>query len=297
MKYCLGTVQFGLKYGVASSVHPTEKDSINIIDCAIDNGINCLDTAAAYGNAEEIIGKYLKSNPLKRDKIRIATKTLPYVFDGIDPKDYDKILKAEILKSIKKLNCEYLDYYMFHTGNDIFDEKKVESIKKLEKSGLVKSVGASIYSSEEAIHFVENEKLNCVQLPYNAIDRRLDKSNFFNLAIEKNKIVFCRSIFLQGLLTMNPNNLPQNMKFAEKTLIQYDSLCEKYHVSKIAFALAYMKHKKGIDYVVFGVDSIEQLKQQIDLQNMVLPKEAITEADHIFIDTNEKILNPQLWGA
>ena len=64
MKFCLGTVQFGMNYGICNQMQPTIDDSVNMLDYATQNGINAIDTAFAYGTAEDVVGKFLKKRLL-----------------------------------------------------------------------------------------------------------------------------------------------------------------------------------------------------------------------------------------
>lgn len=297
MKLCLGTVQFGLNYGIAKGGQPSEDASIKMIECCYATGITAIDTAAAYGNAESIVGKFV--NKLEsRYHIQIASKTPSAAFEGaVDSQQCRKTASVGIKKSLKALQTDYLDFYLLHNSKDIFDKNIIDAMYGLKQEGLAKKIGVSIYSPSEAIEAVKSPYIDCIQIPYNVIDRRLDKKGFFDLALQLNKTIFCRSVLLQGLLAMDCYNLPQKVSRASDVLKNYDKLCTSAKMSKIAFAIGYIAAKKGIDYMLMGVDNEKQLSEQITLSKTVLSQEWIERADEMFDNVEEYILNPSLWGT
>lgn len=74
-KMTLGTVQLGLNYGIANNEgKPDEEKAFRILDSALASGVNCIDTAAIYGDSEKVIGKYLADSYTRRSEISIVTK-------------------------------------------------------------------------------------------------------------------------------------------------------------------------------------------------------------------------------
>ena len=282
MEFCLGTVQFGLKYGIASEKRPDGKECFNILDRAIERGIRTFDTARAYGNSEELLGEYFRGKD--RKSFQIATKLETAC--GIE--------KA-LASSLKALKLDYVDFYLFHKGEMIRDEKAVEEMFRLKEKRLILKTGVSVYTPEEAMEAVKNPLIDCIQIPYNVIDRRLDNYGFFDIAEKSGKTVFCRSIFLQGLLFMNPEAGEKKLKGSGEVLEKYRKLCDRYRLSPIQFATSYIRLKKQIDYCIFGVDNAEQLEEQFKMQQTVLPEQALKDADMLFGNVDIKILDPRKW--
>lgn len=287
MELCLGTVQFGLNYGISTNSQPDKQECFNILDHAMQNGINIFDTAKGYGTSEQILGKYLKNK--NRSSFKIATK-----FSKITGTLCE--FEEEINFSLKNLNLNYVDFYLLHKVESLKEESAFIGLKYLKEKGLIKKCGISVYSPEEAIEAVNSPYIDCIQVPYNVIDRRLDKVGFFKIAKEKNKIVFCRSILLQGLLLMPKEVAEQKVKNSGAIIDDYHKLCKRFNVTPLQFASAYIKQKEEIDYCIFGVDNLEQLKNNIELQRYEIPKKAIFEADELFADVNEYILDPRQWA-
>lgn len=290
MELCLGTVQFGIKYGINSDKQPTKEECFAMLDQALKSGITTFDTAKCYGTSQQILGEYFKGK--KRDSFKIATK-LESKAEG------DEMFTAyeeEIKESLKILGLDYVDFYLSHNAERINDEKAIKAIYSLKEKGYTKKVGISVYTPDEAMLAIKNPFIDCVQIPYNVIDKRLDKMGFFDIAKTSGKTVFCRSIMLQGLLAMKVEDAVKKLPESEKTLIDYENLCKEYNLSKVEFAVSYIAKKGVINYCVFGVDNIEQLKEQIRMKNIDFPSDAIKKADEIFSNVPVKVLDPRQWN-
>ena len=129
-KLILGTVQFGLDYGINNSIgKPTNKNIYKILDYAYENGIRTLDTAESYGNAHLIIGNYLKKNSKKKFKLISKLNSKQILNKGK--------LKFHIINKLKEFNIEYIHGYMIHDFKNFIQNeyllKELESIKREEK--------------------------------------------------------------------------------------------------------------------------------------------------------------------
>ena len=282
MELCLGTVQFGLNYGICSVGKPDREECYRILDYALKNNIKVFDTASSYGNSEEILGDFFEG--IDRKNFKISTKVAR-----------NANCEEEIEKSLKRLGVKYIDFYLFHNGEMLSDAKAVEDMYRLKEKGYIMHTGVSVYTPEEAVDAVKNPLIDCVQVPYNVIDRRLDKCNFFDYVEKYHKIIFCRSIFLQGLLRMAPQDAESKLSGSGEIINKYRQLCNKYKISPLNFAGGYIKRKKNINYCVFGVDNLSQLKEGLKLNKTVLPDVAAEEADKLFENVDKKILDPRQW--
>ena len=123
MELCLGTVQFGMDYGINGKKKPTIKECVNCMDYAVCHGIKSIDTAAAYGNAEEVVGVFLKRKTVSREKLWISSKLMPNILDNVSPNRYKETIRNELTKSLTKLGTEYLDAYYFHSSRYSFNDE------------------------------------------------------------------------------------------------------------------------------------------------------------------------------
>ena len=286
MNYCLGTVQFGMNYGVQNNGRPNLELVFNILDEAISNGVFCFDTAMAYGNAEQILGKYIYDRNLNKDYIKIITK-------GKSQSDL-QIIIDNIKNSIENMHIEKLYGFLFHDSSVVYSKDSMDSLNRIKSNGYVENIGVSIYTPEEALKALEYD-IDIIQVPYNLFDSRLDKVSFFEKAKEKSIEIYARSSLLQGLALMDYNKLPSNVLFAKDYLIKFDNLCKKYNVDRLNAAVNYVSSNDLIDYIVFGTDNLKQFKEYMVIKDKKLPIEFINEIKNCFSDIPEKLVNPVLW--
>lgn len=295
-RLCLGTVQFGLDYGINNRVgKPSKSDVFDILDIAVDRGIHFIDTAAAYGNAEELLGEYILSRGDK-SRFEIISKLMPNLLDECT-NNREIIVEGEIIKSLKKMNLEVLNGYLLHTPENFYDSKIMEGLIRSKEKGLVKNIGVSIYEFNHAMDVVSSASVDYIQVPYNILDQRMDQDHFFEIAKKNGVKVFARSAFLQGLLLMNSDNLPKNLKHAKDCLAQYKEILKKYNMTKDEGAIVFSYQNANIDYLVFGVDKREQLIRNLDLiDKNEAQKDYIEEIRSTFSDIEESVIFPSLWA-
>lgn len=295
MKYCLGTVQFGLDYGVQGNIQPQEENVYKMLSFAIENGIDMLDTAAAYGDAENVLGRYIRSHPENAKKISLVSKLKPNAFENEAEEMWAEIAVRNAKGSLGRLGTDKFTAYLFHNAAYIFNEKAVAALYSVKKEGLAERVGVSIYSPDEAMKALEYPQIEAIQIPYNVFDHRLDSCGFFKSAKERGVMVFARSSLLQGLVMMDPENLPARVAFAGAYIKRFNDICQRYDLNPLEAAVGYVGSKKEINYVVFGTDNMGQLKEYVDLMNSSIPEELKCAIEEEFMNVEEKLVNPVLW--
>lgn len=286
MNYCLGTVQFGMNYGVQGNGRPNLDSIYNILDTAIENKIDTFDTAIAYGEAEKILGQYILDRTIDSKKVRIITKD----------KSNENLLSliSNIENSIKRLYIDKLYGFLFHDSTVVYNKERMTQLIDIKNNGLAEKIGVSIYSPDEAIKALEYD-IDIIQVPYNLFDSRLDKVDFFKKAKEMGIEIYARSSLLQGLALMDYNKLFSNVLFAKDYLIEFDNLCKKYGIDRLNAAVNYVASNDLIDYIVFGTDNLKQFKEYMVIKDKKLPIEFINEIKNCFSDVPEKLVNPVLW--
>lgn len=172
---CLGTLNFG---------NPTpEKESIEIIDLAIDRGINFIDTANSYndGESEAIVGHALKTNG-RRDQVILATKVYGKMGEGPNEGDasYHHILRA-CEDSLRRLQTDHIDLYHLHRPSRIAaPEEALRAFDQLVREGKVRYAGCSTHPAWQVMEAICLSERNgwiryvCEQPPYNLLDRRIE---------------------------------------------------------------------------------------------------------------------------
>ncbi|MFA4833313.1 MAG: aldo/keto reductase [Patescibacteria group bacterium] len=294
-KLVLGTVQFGLNYGINNlNGKPSREKSFEMLDLAYKNGIKIFDTANVYGDAEEILGEFMQSRNLS-GKIKIITKLKPNIIAESDG-EINSIIEANLRESLIRLKRNYVDGYLLHTPEYIRDKKIVSALSDLKKRGLVKNIGVSIYEEVDAVYAASLEEVDYIQVPYSIFDQRLNKTEFFQLAKNNNKTVFARSAFLQGLFFMPQERIPSHLEKAKIYLRDLDNIIAKYNLSRLQAALLFSLKNENINYIVFGVDNIVQLKENINTTEQNIDCErCLKELKDKFIDIEKNIIFPSLW--
>lgn len=295
-KLCLGTVQFGLEYGVNNKLgKPDKKQAFAMLDLAVEQGIKYFDTAAAYGNAEEVLGDYIAQRCLQ-NKLKIISKLRPNLIAD-DCKKAEEVVESEIRASLQRLHVDALEGYLLHTPTNFYNKSVINGLQRVKAEGLVKNIGVSIYESKHALDVVSSKEIDFIQIPYNPFDQRLDKTDFFNIAKDNGVTVFARSPFLQGLMFMQPEKVPPQLNKAAAYLHEFRMIIEQYSLSRTQACMALSGLHPGIDYVVFGVDSLAQLQEDI----AVFDKESdymdcIKELRQHFVSMEKEIIFPSLWA-
>ena len=288
-QFCLGTVQFGMRYGIHNTLgrQPTEAEVFDILDSALSANIKMFDTASAYGTSEDLIGRY----DLGLRGGKIISKLHPAV-DG-EKRDVHR----EIQRSLARLAVPKLYCYMLHSIEDLDDTSVMDAMEDAKISGWTNKIGVSIYSPADALRAAENSRIDVIQVPYNVLDQRLDQCNFFARAKEHGKEVFARSAFLQGLLLMPPADAEAKVAGSGVYIEYFQEVAREDGYLPQEAAMLYSLCHEGISYVVFGVDTSEQLNENVVLLSKYHTFSGTYKKLHgAFRNIDVSILEPHRWG-
>jgi len=287
-KLSLGTVQFGLNYGIANTGgQPTQNDVKAIVDFVYSCGINCFDTAQEYGNSETVLGNALEG----RNNFFIVSKLKSKLFQ------VNALNSVE--RSLRNLKIESLYALLLHDSNLLYGWSLKNSLRvdDLIKRGKIKYFGVSIYTSEEFQLAISNEKITCIQIPFNLFDQRAVAEKWLIQARDKKKLIFIRSVYLQGLLLMNVDDVPKKLKSVKKYIEEIELLCSELKLSKNELALSFVNTIAKDALILFGCDNILQAKENILTYNAVkdLDVTTISRVQQLFKNVDEAIYNPVKW--
>ena len=296
MKLCLGTVQFGMNYGIKNQRQPSLKDSIDMLDWATQNGVEAIDTAVAYGTAEFVVGEFLKKHTIPRDKLFISSKFLPNALDKIEPKNYARTIEEHLDEQLKHLNTDYLDAYLFHSSSYAFDDQKLEALYQMKLKGKVKHCGVSVYYPDEAMKCLESSLVDFMQLPFSIFDQRMREEGVFDSAKHSKTQIHSRSAFIQGLILMSENEVPEFLSEAKPIVKKIDELCNKYEISRISLAINFVKQFDVISHLVIGVDNLDQLQEDVAFFQKDFPTNILDEISQHFKNIDAKVVMPSLWS-
>jgi aryl-alcohol dehydrogenase-like predicted oxidoreductase len=288
----LGTAQFGFKYGIANNAgQPDQALATEIISEAWKNGIREFDTAQGYGTSEEVLGKALAELKISKNA-KIITKFHP----DLNHLDAD-VLEKSLDQSLRKLVINRLYGIMLHREKmlSLWRKGLAKILSRLVLSGKVLRIGVSVYSPEKAIEALNTEGLDMVQVPTNILDRRFEKAGVFELAREKKKQIYIRSVFLQGLILMNPGEVPDRLSFARHIPGTIESLANLLNMTRRDIALGYIKEAIPNAKVILGVDLPSQVAENCHSWRRSNTASLVSHVKDFFAEVDERILNPALW--
>ncbi|NLL67667.1 MAG: aldo/keto reductase [Clostridiaceae bacterium] len=283
-KLVLGTVQFGLDYGISNSRGKVPENEINsILQDAYTSGIRILDTASAYGSSEEVISK---SQTTIGKEFSIISKY---------PVNVDSSPFAWIDTSLSKLHRISLYGYMFHNF-EIYRKhpEYVDDLVKIKESNKAEKIGYSLYFPQEAETILKNN-LPCdiIQIPYNIFDQRFQ---YLLPDLKKRNIeIHVRSIFLQGLFFMKIDSLSDFFDPVKEKLVKLHKYADEKKVSMQDICLGFVNSNPCIDHIVFGVDSLINLNDNIKSYENIRNQNFFYNDLEYLREENEDILLPGKW--
>lgn len=298
-KFTLGTVQLGMNYGIANkNGKPDTAKSYSILETAIDGGVNSFDTSLHYGDSEEVIGSYFskRQGGYKDTVLTTKFKITPGV--KLSDKDVEKQIYHCVENSLKHLNLKKIPVYMLHNPQDmtLYGNIVPETLKRLKADGLIDMAAVSVYTADEVDEMLKNDIYEAVQIPMNIIDNRLVRRDSLKKLYAAQKIVFVRSIFLQGLFFTNPSELTGNLVDAAEPVRKLVQLADKEGMSIAQLALSYIRDMKEVTSLVIGAETPEQVKENIKLiEGPSISENTENEIKSLFDNIPVHILNPALW--
>lgn len=288
MKLAIGSVQFGTAYGVANKSGKVPYTQVRkIIEVARSNGVDLIDTAISYGNSEHVLGE------VGINDFKVVTK-LPACPD--ETNDVKGWVEQRITESLCRLKIDNLYGVLVHNPMDLLGNNRDEiffALKDLQEAGLIKKIGVSAYDPKSIFDILSLCPIGLVQAPLNLVDRRLEKSGCLKVLKDMNVEVHVRSVFLQGLLLLNQEDIPSKFN-------KWNSIWQKWHnflslnrIAALPTCLDYPLSVSGVNRVVVGIDSFNQFS--MILKSLKYPK---IEHDLTFmISDDEKLINPTCWAG
>lgn len=281
-KFALGTVQFGLQYGInnkAGKPDPTEVSEI--LTYAFENGIRLLDSAEAYGDALNVIGSYIRNEP---QRFEIISK---FVVGSESPKD-------RVEKWLETLRADHLYAYLYHRFEDYLSGKCRSDLLALKAENKIHRIGVSLYGLKELETVIADPFIDLVQLPFNPFDSTEEKKRLLKQAKQNGKEIHVRSVFLQGLFFKEPSDLTGNLIRLAEPLKRFQMMVRENELNVRQACLNYALHESFIDYVVIGVETKAQLQENLA---SVIPRfpQIFYRSPQLISAEDAELLNPSNW--
>ena len=286
-KLALGTVQFGLNYGVSNRNGKTPpEEALRMIELARVNGIDTLDTAISYGETERFLGE------IGVKDFKIITKLPPY------SPDYGPVeawATKQVEGSLCRLRVDCIHGLLLHRSQDITEShgfELVRSLQKLKRAGLAEKVGVSIYDPVELDNSEAYAVTDLISAPYSVVDRRVEQSGWLSRILNQGGETYVRSVFLQGLLLMSSPEVTALFPRWERKWKSWELGLQVRGISAQEACLSLPLRNPEICKVVVGTESSRQLEQLI-----LISKKLLIEEDFKFmINNDEDLLNPSRWN-
>lgn len=282
-KIALGTVQIGLQYGINNSGgRPGLKEAIALLDLAVKRGVRLFDTAEAYGDSIKIIATYLNEKP--DSPVEIVSK---FRDNGIP-------IEVKLNDTLTALGRSQLYAYLYHSFKDYEAKNFRPELLALRDEKKIERIGVSIYSTEELEIVLKDPEIKVIQLPLNPFDNSRKKRQLLSRGKELGKEIHVRSIYLQGLFFMNPSQLPGNLRELKKPLEQFNHVIAAFGLNTTQACLNFALQDETVDFAIIGMESEDQLTQNLNAVLPSFPARIRGEFESIEIK-NRLLLNPSHW--
>jgi aryl-alcohol dehydrogenase-like predicted oxidoreductase len=285
MKLALGTVQFGLAYGIANSQGQVGQDEARaILSMARAAGMDTLDTAVNYGTSEECLGTCGIAD------WQVISK-LPACPEG--EADIIGWAERQVVVSLDRLAVPRLRGLLLHRPAQLLGpdgDALFQALQALKRLGLVERIGVSIYDPAELEPLLARFPLDLVQAPFNVLDRRLISSGWMNRLAEMQVELHVRSVFLQGLLLMPASRRPAAFSRWQSIWQLWTQWLAQTDQTPVEACLRDALAQQGIARVIIGVDSTVQFEEI--LRAAVGPNIEVPAALH---SDDIDLINPSRW--
>lgn len=294
MKIGLGTVQFGLDYGISNVTgKPPAEEVHEILRFAKSASIDLLDTAFHYGDSEAVIG----ATGLQID-FKVVTKTPQLNKAAVSDVD-GAFIEKSFNESLGRLDQTSVYGLLVHQINDVLapgGENVLESLYRLRQQGQVEKIGISVYTEQqiEKLFSIRDIDIDIIQLPINVFDQHLYKCGSLHFLKARNIEIHARSVFLQGLLISESDKIKSYFDEFKPFFAEYHQFLKAKQMNLLQGALGYIKSLQCVDYALVGVNSIQELKE-IAEAFATLP--ATLPDFSAFHSENQKLINPLVWLA
>ena len=290
-KLALGTVQFGQDYGISNDAgQPKEREVRDILNLAASHGLDLLDTAPVYGEAELVLGRILNND----DTFRIITKT-PALCRQKATGDFSSKIHKTFEQSLLRMKCDQVYGLIIHLVEDLLGpngDRIWATLESIKTAGLVQKIGVSCYKADDLAIVHNRYPIDLAQIPFSIFDQNLYRNNLIETLNKSGVEIHTRSALLQGLALMLPDNLPDGFTRAEPHIRAFHGAAKTAHCTPLELALGFVNSRKEIDRMVIGVTSSEELQEIFDALLRDFPLHVDTETLAV---EDEAVITPSQW--
>ena len=291
-KIGLGTVQWGLNYGVSNQYGLTPANEVKkLLNYSKSCGISTIDTAPGYGDSEKVIG----INDTSAFHLCTKVPSMKVLDVGIE---VEKYFQSSVEASLSNLRIDRFEYLLLHDCDDLLGPHRarlVSLMKQCKDSGIVNKIGFSAYTSRQISGALEVIKPDVVQIPFSVFDQRLLFDGTLNQLKSLGIEIHARSIFLQGLLLMDPNKLDNYFQSFMPSILKWHQACKELQLLPLDLALYFAASQPFIDKFIIGISTVQQLKEIVSSLKVDRP-DISTQSFSELAHNSDKLVNPSLWA-
>jgi aryl-alcohol dehydrogenase-like predicted oxidoreductase len=257
---CLGTAQFGLPYGITNTAGQVPEEEVRkILKLASQEGIQFLDTAQAYGNAEAVLGRAMPDSHAFRVISKLPAQDKLF-FTAEDYSEWEDAFR----RSFSRLRQHCIDAFLLHSPSDL-QKPGGDYLKhwllSLRDRGFVRRLGISIYTVND-LEGVPSELLDLVQLPLSLYDQRLLANGAISRLYSQGCRIHARSIYLQGLMLKSSSEWPRWISPHERNHhVRLEQVCSERGRSLLDAAISFIQAQSYLEAAVVGVCSLRELEE------------------------------------
>jgi len=285
-KIILGSANFDQKYGISRNFI-LKSEIKKLFKSAKKNKITTVDTSPSYNKSEKIIGSLNEKN------FKIISKTF-VVPKNLERKKIKSWMKKKSIISLKNLKIKKFECLLIHDANSLLGKNGneiYEGIKEIKKSKLTNKIGVSIYDFYILGKILKKFKFDTIQAPYNILDQRLVKTGWLKKLKRKKIEIHVRSIFLQGILLLKPNQLPNKLKKLKKSWFIWEQWLKRNKFNPMQVCMSFVFQQRQINGFVVGFNNVNQLNQILKFRrlknNFSIPNLGIN---------NKNLIDPRKWN-
>lgn len=286
-KFGLGTVQWGLPYGITNKQGITAPETVTaILSEAQSQGIAVLDTASLYGDAETVLG----ANSLQ--SFHVITKTPRFATTAITDEHAFQLTRV-FQQSLQQLSCKKIYGLLIHHANDLLvpgGERLVAAMAELKEKGVVDNIGVSVYDGVQVDAVLKIFKPDIIQIPVSVLDQRMLLNGQLERLKNEGVEIHVRSVFLQGLLLMPLSRIPAYFEPVRPLLTRWQAAAKEQGMTQVQAALSFVRDIPYVDTVLVGVESLAQF--QSCLEDFTI--DASFDGSNLACN-DPMFINPALW--
>jgi len=291
LKLGLGTVQWGMAYGIANRAgQATTIEVGNLIRVAKRHGITLLDTAHAYGEAEKVLGE----QSVASNGFRVVTKTMPLGSNNVTEHDA-ALVSAAFLESLRWLKCTHVYGLLIHHADNLLaagGDRLWAILQDFKAQSRVEKIGVSVYHPNQLVKILDRYPIDLVQLPFNLYDQRFMQTGLLGRLKEGGVEILTRSAFLQGLLLFPPAQLPEHFSAIRNHHAKLHRQISEAGLTPLEACLRFCLDHAEIDQVIVGCETAKQFDEILAAAGKY---DVLLSKPELYSISDESIIDPSLW--